>query len=89
MKTKKLPCVECGKPTAPPKGNWNAQRVVICKAKKCRRQRKTALQKERRRQMLINFEASAAKIGRAVTIAKGKRKPTPAQKRAFYGQGVS
>ena len=52
---KKCPCVECGQPTTLPKGNWNARAVVLCESKKCRRKRKTALQKERRRQMTLTL----------------------------------
>lgn len=43
-------CCVCKKPAMAPKGNFNAQRVTLCKRAKCRRLRKTKLQKERRRQ---------------------------------------
>lgn len=43
-------CSECGRPCKAPTGNWNARTVVICRLKKCKRARKTALQRERRKQ---------------------------------------
>lgn len=51
-------CIECGKPCMAPRGNLNANRVSLCKSKKCRRIRKTILQRERRRQKELFAEVS-------------------------------
>jgi hypothetical protein len=82
----KSPCVECGKPTTPPKGNWNAKAVVLCHRAKCRRKRKTALQKTRRSQRLIEFLTKPEAEKLITRIPLPKKKPTSAKKRAFYGQ---
>jgi hypothetical protein len=53
MKTKKpfnSHCAICKEPCHAPKGNWNINRVSLCHRTKCRRQRKTELQREARRQ---------------------------------------
>lgn len=76
--TEKLTCCECGKPTRAPKGNWNARKVVLCKSQTCRRKRKTALQKERRRQKELD---SLKKMP--------ARKVTSERKRKFYGQDAN
>lgn len=46
-------CVECGEPAFAPKGNFNINRVTLCESKKCIRQRRSALQKERRKQKAL------------------------------------
>jgi hypothetical protein len=43
-------CIICKQPCYAPKGNWNINLVSLCKKAKCRRQRKTELQREARRQ---------------------------------------
>ena len=48
-------CIECGKPAMAPKGNFHAKSVTLCKRPQCRRRRKTALQKERRKQKIMKF----------------------------------
>lgn len=44
-------CSECGKPCMAPRGNFNAQKVSLCSTGNCKRRRKTALQKNRRKQL--------------------------------------
>ena len=84
----KLPCCECGKPTQPPSGNWNAQRVVLCDSKKCRRLRKSALQRERRRQQVMQFIKAKCEAEMAASpMPVGVRKNNP-KKSAFFGQKV-
>jgi hypothetical protein len=48
-------CIICKRPCFAPKGNWNAKKVTLCASPKCFRQRKTELQKERRKQKKIKF----------------------------------
>jgi hypothetical protein len=43
-------CIICKRPCFAPKGNYNAKSVTLCPSKKCRTQRQTELQKERRKQ---------------------------------------
>lgn len=70
-------CSECGRKCMAPKGNWNAKRVVICKLQKCRRARKTALQKQRRKQKEL-FPVKPA----------GPRKKDSQRKLKFFGSLV-
>lgn len=46
-------CFICKKPAVGPKGNYNAQRITLCKSPKCHRQRKNNLQNYRRRQLKL------------------------------------
>jgi hypothetical protein len=48
-------CVICQRPAKSPGGNYNANDVTLCKRAKCQRQRKTDLQRARRRQKLFAF----------------------------------
>lgn len=50
MKTFDSFCCVCKEPANAPRGNFNAKRVTLCKKKRCRRQRKSELQREQRRQ---------------------------------------
>lgn len=60
-----------------PQGNFNAQRISLCNKRKCRRQRKTELQRAQRRQKML-----------ALPFAKfPKPKPNP-KKRKFFGQTI-
>lgn len=59
-------CVECGKPCMAPRGNFNASRVSLCKSPRCRRMRKTKLQKDRRRQQILAFMDEPAVRARLV-----------------------
>jgi hypothetical protein len=64
-------CCECGKACRAPRGNWNAQRVSLCSSKVCRRKRKSALQKERRKQTVLPLGLAAdAPIGAPLKRAR-------------------
>jgi hypothetical protein len=58
MKKKKFDsfCVVCKKPAQSPAGFSNVNKVTLCRAKVCRRQRKTELQKARRRQLFLKLD---------------------------------
>lgn len=49
-------CVVCKCPAAAPRGNFNAKRVTLCLSPECRRQRKSELQRERRRQLVLPLD---------------------------------
>ena len=49
-------CVICKTPANAPAGFSNVNKVTLCRSKKCRRTRKTCLQRERRRQMVFKLE---------------------------------
>lgn len=81
-------CIECKRPCKAPRGNFNAQRVSLCKRKKCRRDRKTALQREARKQLdLVLSETrkrrtEKRKAVKSSSLTKGQRKAR------FYGQST-
>jgi hypothetical protein len=52
-------CCVCSAPCRAPRGNWNATRVSLCPSKVCRRKRKSALQKERRKQGILPLGLAA------------------------------
>jgi hypothetical protein len=54
-------CVVCQKPCRAPRSNFHAKSVSLCKKAKCRRIRKTQLQKERRRQTEMKFIKKTSK----------------------------
>ena len=55
-------CIVCKKPAHSPKGNFNAQRVTLCERKKCIRQRRTELQRERRKQQVLPLLKQVARV---------------------------
>jgi len=60
-------CVVCKKPCASPKGNFNANRVAICKREKCVLKRRTELQRERRKQMQLKLTDKPSKHNSRIT----------------------
>jgi hypothetical protein len=65
-------CIVCKQPCYAPKGNWNINLVTLCKKAKCRRQRKTELQREARRQR--EFEQVVKHTTKKPTPPKVERK---------------
>jgi hypothetical protein len=65
MKKKKFDsfCVVCKKPAQSPAGFSNVNKVTLCRAKVCRRQRKTELQKARRRQLVLKLDLMGFDVG--------------------------
>jgi hypothetical protein len=63
-------CVVCKNPCRAPRSNFHANSVSLCKKAKCRRIRKTQLQKERRRQVEMKF---VKKISKHNSHAKASR----------------
>jgi hypothetical protein len=49
-------CIVCKKPARSPAGFSNVNKVTLCRSKKCRRFRKTVLQRNRRRQMMLKLD---------------------------------
>lgn len=47
-------CAQCGQSCPLPAGNWNLAKVALC-SKKCKRERKTKLQRDRRSQLIMDF----------------------------------
>jgi hypothetical protein len=101
MKTPKYDshCIVCKKPCFAPRGNFNTQRVSLCKDKKCRRQRKTELQREARKQkdlFPVNLDKDqglpTAKFKtpkvRSHRVRKNSRAARAERKRKFYSQVV-
>jgi len=62
-------CCVCAAPCAAPRGNFNAKKVSLCGKKKCRLQRRSELQRERRKQIIMNvlFES----IGKRMPLTDG------------------
>jgi hypothetical protein len=65
-------CVVCKKPCCAPRGNWNANSVSLCKSKKCRTQRRTELQRKRRKQKLMAFAMKPTKKSK-VKLARSSK----------------
>jgi hypothetical protein len=81
-------CCECGGPCKAPRGNWNARRVALCQKITCRRKRKTALQKERRKQgELFRVASAGAPSGLRPKRVAGDS-PVKAKARAAFGRGL-
>jgi hypothetical protein len=93
-------CIICKKPAHAPKGNFNARAVTLCKSKKCVRQRRTELQRERRKQKLLELTFEPIKAKEQVKLTRSGKKSKhdsmpkspsarAARKRAFFGGGES
>jgi hypothetical protein len=81
-------CCECGRPCRAPRGNWNAKSVSLCSSVVCRRKRKSALQKERRKQKTLPLGLSAGALRRAPLKKVASDGPAKAKARAAFGRGL-
>jgi hypothetical protein len=83
-------CVICQRPARSPGGNYNANDVTLCKRAKCQRQRKTDLQRARRRQKLFAFaraNLNATSPGDTARIKVGTAQRELAASKASTVQG--
>lgn len=81
-------CVECKKPCMAPRGNFNANRVSLCKSPKCRRSRKSALQREARKQKELLLPAMPTPTVRGCKVRKPSKATKAERKRKFFSQVV-
>lgn len=88
MKKHNARCSECGRACPAPRGNWNLRKAVLCHLKKCHRARKTALQRERRKQKDL-FPAERLTGITAAQRDLFKEAQAKANRKAkFFGQSV-
>lgn len=81
-------CVECKQPCFAPRGNFNAHRVSLCKSKVCRRARKTALQREARKQLDLVLSETRRRRTAKRAAAKSATLTKAEKKRKFFSQVV-